>query len=383
MKIRIFILLMWAVLCVETSLHFVSAQEPELDLQTLIAGIKHFDGVILSGKGTFLLNGRMVQGKKETYEFTFDGVTFEESQVRADFPAGPISTEIWDGERQWEIYRSQKLLFYVDISAEDYANLKKVPPKIPRIVKEQLKVHKINISDDFRIETDEGDPNSGIIIDNVTEHLHHIYYTEKKFGYYTTFPAYSLRPQCIISPQLDPRYWTTYAALVPNEYLMIPLWKLLETYEIETFQTETLNDKKTYRIRVKYPHSESLTLWVSPEQGFRLVKLQRITKLSNIEGGSIEKKWKYYLIERILHYKEYQSDLWFPEKVDQARYRLLTTNPQTRDKPILKWTLQVIKNEINTDVSASFQLDVPDDTLIYDYGSAKEHTFGELKNPKK
>ena len=114
---------------------------------------------------------------KETYELAFDGTTFEEAQIRVDFPKSAISTEIWDGERYWEIHRSKQLLFTVDISDEDYKNLKKAEPKLPLPVREQLKVHKINISDDFSIESEEKNGYSKIV-DNVTEHYYYIYYTE-------------------------------------------------------------------------------------------------------------------------------------------------------------------------------------------------------------
>ena len=376
MKKRNFVPLLLIGLCMAPLHTHIPAQETELDLQTLIAGIKHYDAAISSGKMEISFNGLHVEGRRETYGFTFAGVTFEEAQVRTDFSTGRIATEIWDGERHWEIYRSKKLLFLVDISAEDYKLLKKEKPKLPLPIKEQLKTHRISISDNFRIEPDERNAYF-IIIDNDTEDFHYIYYTEEQFGFYITQPEYGVRPKSIINAQLDPRYWMTYGKIVSNAYLMIPLWKLLETYEIETLQTETLNGKETYRIRVKYPHSESLTLWVSPKQGFRLVKLQRITKQSNTGEKSPQHKY-----ERLLHYKEYQPDVWFPEKIEQIRYSLLGTAPQKRDGPTVRQTLQVIKFETNADVSASFQLDVPNDTLIYDYGTAKERSFGELKNSK-
>lgn len=364
MKKRTFIPLLWVVLCIASSHTSVSAPESELDLQTLIAGIKHFDAAIPSGNGKFAYYGHLGGEKKQTYAFAFDGTTFEEAQVRVDFSTGSAltgfaSTEIWDGERHWEIRRSKKLLFYVDISLEDYENLNKAAPKLPLPVKEQLKTHKINISDDFRIEPDERNSYS-IIIDNVTEHFHYIYYTEKEFGFYTTYPEYGVRPRCRIDPHLDPRYWMTYGKVTPNEYLMIPLWKFLETHESEILQTEPLNDEETYRIRVKYPNEKSFILWISPKKGFRLVKLQRISK-------SLE-------MERVLHYREYQPGLWFPEKIEQTNYR--------KGKPFGKLTLQTIKFKINTDVSNRFQLDIPADTPVFDYSINKERPFSELKNPQ-
>ena len=165
---------------------------------------------------------------------------------------------------------------------------------------------------------------------------------------------------------------------------MMPLWKFIETHESKILQTETLNGQEIYRIQVKYPYAESLILWISPEKGFRLMKLQRIWKKQNDDPieGSLMKKGMYYLTEHVLQYKEYQPDLWFPEKIAAIIYPLLKTDPRKKGNPIMKNTLQTIEFKINADVSASFQLDVPDDTPIYDYGIGKEFPYSELKNPQ-
>lgn len=380
MRKRTFNPLLWIVLCVIVS-HTSTSSETELDLQTIIAGIKHYDAVIHSGKGKITYEGRMVQGKKETYWVTFDGVTLEEAQVRVDFPIGAISTEIWDGERHWEVRRAKKLLFRVNISAEDYKNLVKAKPKLPLSVKEQLKHHKISISDDYRFEPDETDVYY-MVIDNATGHFNYIRYTEDQLEFYSTVPVYGVHPYCIISPELDPRFWMTYGVMNSNAYLITPLWKLLETHESDIIETEKINGKDTYRIQVIYPYTDSFTVWISPEQGFRLVKLQIITKESNFIEENPDPEVVSYLTERILHYKEYKTDMWFPEKIEQTNYPLLATEPQRRGEYFLRTTLQVSKFKINEDVSASFQLDIPDDTPINDYGTATERSFGDLKIPR-
>ena len=378
---RTFIPLLWLLINVIAPHTSISASEAELDLQTIIAGIKHYDATIHSGIGNITFQGRMEQGKKETYKVTFDGVTYEEAQVRVDFPIGDISTEIWDGERHWEVRRAKKLLFQVNLSAEDYKNLKKAKPKLPLPVKEQLKTHKISISDDYRFEPDETDTYY-MVIDNATEHFYYIRYTEEQLEFYSTTPVYGVRPQCIISPELDPRFWMTYGVMNSNAYLITPLWKLLETHKSKILQTEKINGKDTYRIKVTYPYTESITLWISPEQGFRLVKLQKITKQSNFIEENPDPKVVSYLTERILHYKEYKPEMWFPEKIEQTNYPLLATEPQKRGEYLMKTTLQVSNFKINEDVTASFQLDIPEHTLINDYGTAKERTFRDLINPK-
>lgn len=388
MKKQTFILLIWIVLCAITLLTSISALETELDLKTIIAGIKHYDAAISSGKGTITFDGRWIQGRKETYELTFDGVSFEEAQVRVDFPIGTIATEIWDGERHWEVHRAKKLLFTVSLSAEDYDNFKNAKPKLTQSVKEQLKVHKISISDDHRFEPNDSrfefdnTEDNYILIDNPTGRFYYIYYTEDKIQFYGTVPRYAVRPECIISPELDPRFWMTDTTMNSNAYLITPLWKVLETHESEMLQTEKIDGKETYRIRVKDPHSESFTVWISPEQGFRLVKLQRITKESRLIQENPDPKVVSYLTELILHYKEYKPDMWFPEKIEESYYPLFAFEPQKRGKQILRQTLEVNKFKINIDVSDSFQLDVPDDTNIIDYGAAEERAFGDLKKQK-
>lgn len=89
-----------------------------------------------------------------------------------------------------------------------------------------------------------------------------------------------------------------------------------------------------------------------------------------------------YLTERIFHYKEYKPEIWFPEKIEEIYYPLFPFEPQKRGKHILRQTLEVNKFKINTDVYDSFQLDVPDDTNILDYGAAEERSFGDLKTVK-
>jgi len=378
MQKRIFISIIWIAVFLVTQHLSISAQVPELDLQTLIAGIKHFDAAAASGKGHIESYGRLGQ-MKETYQLAFDGATFEDAQVRVDFPTDFVETEIWDGERHWEVYRSKALLFVVDISAEDYEHLSEATPKLPSSVKAQLEVHNIDISDDFRIEPDKKSSYSKIV-DNATGQSHYVYYTEEQFGFYTTYPDYGVRPQCIIDAQLDPRYWMTYGKITPNAYLMLPLWKLIETYESEILQTEMLAGEETYRVRVKYPNTERLTLWISPEKGFRLVKLQRIKKIeADLGEGSLMKKGKHYLTERVVQYREYHPGVWFPEKIEQAIYPLQPVTPQKKGKRIWRTTLQITKFEVNIDVSGQFQLNVPEDTPVFDYGLAKERPFEELR----
>ena len=382
MKKVTFIPLLFVILCVATPCISVAALEFDLDLQTLIAGIKHFDAAVTSGKGEFVYNHLGTYEEKRTYAFAFDGTTFEEAQVRVDYHSNSIGsfvTEIYDGERQWEIYAVKANLFSVAISPADHKRLNNAKPELPPAVKQQFKAHGISFSDDFRIETVE-DSSYLKMIDNVTGHNYYIYYTEEYFSVYTPRLEYGVRPRCVIHAHLDPRYWMTCGKAIPNSYLMTPLWKVLETHESEILQTEMLNGEETYLVSVKYPRrTESLKLWISPEKGFRLVKLQEIFEAQGESERSSFEKGVHYLTERVLYYCEYLPGIWSPEKVEETIYPLLAADPQKKGDRIGKTTLQATTCELNTNVSGRFQLDVPEETPVYDYGLAKERPFRELK----
>jgi len=380
LKKQTFIPLLLLILCAPTPHTTVAAPEPDIDLQTLIAGIKHFDEAVTSGKGAFVYNHQLRGEDTRTYAFTFDGMTFEEAQLRVDYSTDKIVTEIWDGERQWEIYEAKEMLFSVDISPTDYERLNKPKPELPPPVKQQLKAHDIHISGDFRIQKGEEDSYAKLI-DNVTEHNYYIYYTEEYFSFYTIHLKYGVRPGCVIHAHLDPRYWMTFGKVTPSSYLMTPLWEVLENNESEILQTEMCNGEEMYLISVQHPKAKSLKLWISPEKGFRLVKLQNIFEVQEETPWMPFKKGVRYFKERILHYREYLPGVWFPEKVEETIHSLLVDDPKKKGDRIGKTTLQAITCELNIDVSAVFQLDVTEDTPVYDYGVGKLRPFRELKQP--
>ena len=388
MKTIIYIFLLLLILCIATHSISVAAPEHDLDLQTLIAGIKHFDTSVPSGKGEFVYEHKMGSYvEKRTYALTFDGTTYDEAQIRIKYHSNSAFdsclAEIYDGERQWDINKAKRELFSVDISLDDYKQLNKATPKLPKPVIQKLKTHDINISDDFRIQN-EGKNSYSKIIDNVTGHSHHIYYTEKYFLFYTSYKDYSVRPACVIHPPLDPRYWMTTGKSTSISYLMTPLWEVLETYESEILKTEMLNGQETYLVRVKHPKQKSLKLWISPEKGFRLVKMQNVFETVSAPGGSSPiKKGTHYLMERLLHYKEYLPGIWYPEKIERTIYPLLATDATKKGDPVGKTTLKTVKCELNIDVSGRFQLDVPEETMIYDYQIRKERPLREFKLPSK
>ncbi len=381
MKKRVFISRFLLMLFAATLHISVAVPEPDLDLPTLIAGIKHFDAAVISGKGEFVYEHKIGPDvEKQTYALTFDGTTFEEAQVRVDFSKGTDLTDICDGERHWKVVERKSPLFRVDITPADYELLNKGSPELPHPVKQKFKEIGINFSDDFRIETEEEGPFSKWI-DNITEDSYYIYPTEEYVWVYTPQIGYMVDSGCGIDPHLDPRYWMTYGLATPTSYLMTPLWRVLEKYESEILQIEMLNGEETYLVSVQAPRGQPLKLWICPEKGFRLVKLQTMFEHLSESDMLPFKKGVHYFKERVLHYREYQPGIWFPEKVEETLHPLVAEDPENREDLIGKTTLQSSGAfQLNLDVSSNeFQLDIPDETLIFDSVLGKGRPFRELK----
>ena len=384
MKKGVFISQFLILLCATTCHISVAVQAPDLDLPTLIAGIKHFDAAVLSGKGEIVYDRKMGSNEeKKTYVLTFDGTTFEDAQVRVDFSEGKdltkIFTDICDGERHWQVIERDTLLFDVEISPADYQLLNKAKPELPHAVKQKFKEVGIDGSDDFRIETEEGSPYSKWI-DNVTGEHYVISTTEEHVWVDIRGMGYVVDPGCGIDALLDPRYWMTSGKATPTSYLMTPLWRVLEKYESEILKTEMLNGDETYLVSVKVPRGAPLKFWICPEKGFRLVKSQTMFE-HLVESDMIPlKKGVHYLRERVLLYREYQPGIWFPEKIVETFHALVAEDPENRADLIGNTTLQLSGAfQLNLDVSNEFQLDVPAETPIYDSVLDKLRPFRELK----
>lgn len=358
-------------------------KEHDLDLQTLIAGIKNFDAATKTAMGEFVFNHKIADfTQKIEYTFAFSGTTYEEVQARVDYRRGGrlAKSEIYDGERHWEIYDNKKPLFIVDVSADDMKLLRKPNPQFPKIVKQVFKEHEIKVSDNLKIEEDK-ESEFFRIIDKTMDHIFFVFQSENSLEVLMHEQTYGVRPIPIIDPQLDPRCWTTYGPLRPFSYLMTPLSKMIEKYESEIIGTEVLNGNKTYIIKVKHPITESLKLWICPEIGFRLVKLKQTSIAKDEVGAGPFKNGALYITDRDLSYKEYLPGIWFPEKIVETIHHSIDGSPDKKGDMIGKTTLQTIKCKLNTDVSSLFQLDIPNDTLVLDYAIRKHRKFSELKKP--
>lgn len=362
----------------------VAVPAPDLDLRTLIAGIKHFDAAVTSGSGEIVYDRQMGSTKeKKTYVLTFDGTTFEDAQVRVDVSKvtglTQIFTDICDGERHWQVVERNTPLFDVEISPADSQRLNTAKPELPHAVKQKFKEVGVNVSGDFRIETEEGSPHSKWI-DNVTGDSYIIHATEERVWVDIPGIGYTVGPGCRINALLDPRYWMTSGKATPTSYLMTPLWRVLEKYESEILKTELINGDETYLVRVKVPRGAPLKFWICPEKGFRLVKSQTMFE-HLIESDMIPlKKGVHYLTERVLHYREYQPGIWFPEKIEETFHALVAEDPENRADIIGNTTLQLSGAfQLNLDVSTEFQLEVPAETPIYDSVLDKLRPFRELR----
>ena len=167
-----------------------------------------------------------------------------------------------------------------------------------------------------------------------------------------------------ILSDLDPRYWLTYPGEGESAYLTEPLWELLEKHESKLLGSELLNGEETSVIRLNLP-KQSLKLWISHDQGFRLVQLERAFIAKPAESmhftvGNI------YVETRKIDHHEYLPDVWFPKKIERYYTPLTDPAPQGKDQVILKKTVVHTQQcRLNTDVAALLRLDLPPDTPVF------------------
>ena len=81
----------------------------EIDMKTVIAGIKYYDSLIESGRGDCILEKNfhlLPNSTKAEYLFVFDGIGENRKMKVMYQQGGPKKnmTQFFDGEKQWEIY---------------------------------------------------------------------------------------------------------------------------------------------------------------------------------------------------------------------------------------------------------------------------------------
>ncbi len=348
-----------------------------LDLETIITKIKHYDSAVTSVTGDFVMerSGSFGPGKAE-YTLTFDG-----EKVLVEQEEGHLLVGFYDGERTWEARQDMRLLFEHEIVPD--ADI-----KTPETIRQIFKEHGIDLADDVRI-VDDDDPQSFTLIENETDQRYNFWLEGETtlFVYDLNHLEYGVRPQWgTISSDNDPRFWLTFCPASNNSYLSEPLWHLLEKHESEIIGNEILNGEKTSVVRLNIGDSkvpaDSYKLWISHEKGFRLVKSEKSYTIDNRSAGLGFKAGVTYITSREIAYHEYLPDVWFPKRIESSIAPETSPEQEEKGEPVLKTVLLTKQCRLNTDVTELLDLGLPLDTFIFDYGTGKPSTVGDVLNPE-
>ena len=387
------------------------------DLETIIAGMKHHDGLVTSATGDFVIE-RYKRGSTEfekiEYALTFEG---EKVQVQVDWGWGPSFdekifslgeavtsrvgrafpiAEIYDAEGHWEIYARKESLLSIEIARDDQRRLIEV-------IRQAFRQQGIELADDVRV-TARSHPDSFTLIENETNktylvlwvgetslkvynlHPEHLEYVEA----YDSQLQYGARHKWWTLCELDPRYWLTYPTIPVNTYLTEPMWQLLKKYESKRLGTETLNGEQTSVVQLKLPSVrgteaaphlpyQTLKIWISHEKGFRVVKWERTFTEMSGEVWSLFKTGVTYMETLEFDYHEYLPGICFPQKIERSFAPVIAADPRHEWHPprkgdvIQKSVLLAKHCQLNTDVAEAFhRLDMSPETPAY--GSLKTGT---------
>ena len=348
-----------------------------LDLETIITKIKHYDNAVTSVTGDFVMERNSSFGPSKTeYTLTFDG-----EKVLVEQEEGHLLVGFYDGERTWEARQDMRLLFEHEIVPD--ADI-----KTPETIRQIFKEHGIDLADDVRI-VDDDDPQSFTLIENETDQRYNFGLEGETtlFVYDLNHLEYGVRPQWgTISSDNDPRFWLTFCLASNNSYLSEPLWHLLEKHESEIIGNEILNGEKTSVVRLNIGDSkvpaDSYKLWISHEKGFRLVKSEKAYTIDNRSAGGDFKAGVTYITSREIAYHEYLPDVWFPKRIESSIAPETSPEQEEKGEPVLKTVLLTKQCRLNTDVTELLDLGLPLDTFIFDYGTGKPSTVGDVLNPE-
>ena len=385
------------------------------DLETIIAGMKHHDGLVTSATGDFVIERYKHGGaefEKIEYALTFEGEkvqievdrgwgpAFEEKIFSLDEEVAPLVAcafpvaEIYDAERHWEIYAQKEHLLTVEIARDDGRRLIEV-------IRQTFRQQGINLADDVRIAA-RSHPNSFTLVDSETNKTYLVLWVGE-----TTLKVYDLHPEHpeyveVYNTQLqggarhkwwtlcelDPRYWLTYPTIPINTYLTEPMGQLLKKYESKRLGTETLNGERTSVVQLKLPSVrgrkasphlpyQTLKIWISHEKGFRVVKWERV--FTEVDAWGRFKTGVTYMETLEFDYHEYLPGIYFPQKIERSFAPMITADPRREGHPprkgdvILKSALLAKHCQLNTDVAKVFhRLNVAPETPAY--GSLKTGT---------
>ena len=369
-----------------------------LDLDTIIAKIKHYDNAVTSVTGDFIIERhrnyeisgtpippgnlsieRNIEPRVEKNEYK---LTFEGEKVRVDWEQGLRPIVLWDGEQHWEVVPPtlNNLLFKVEIAPNEEST---VLEKIQQVFKQVG----IEIADNVRIVTGVL-PNSFRIIGNDKSYFV-LFVGKTTVEVYDRNVGYAVRPHWFIRPDdADPRWWFTFPSDGDNTYLSQPLWQLLEKYESELIGSEVLNGEKTTVIRLKKPartigdrkiRAQHFKLWISHDKGFRLVKSEETYTSEDPEEWSPFKFGVSYINTRKIEYHEYLPDVWFPKRIERSTVPKSSSKKQNGESVLFKDVFITKNCQLNTDVSKLLRLDISADTTVHDYGVSHSRTVGDLE----
>jgi hypothetical protein len=262
-----------------------------IDLKTLIAGVKHGDSLLKSGKGNLTIQPKITEfGKKllnlqgaeeSSNEFLF---AYEGKKVYCEIYTGAFRNYIcvFDGEKQVEINR------------------------------------------------------------------------------YTTPPGIGVRGEFTsFEPRSDLHYW----GMIFNKQ---PIGEYLENNAIAIFGKEFINKTLCYVIQAKCPGIETVKFWIAPSKGYRVLKREYNTSYA----GGIPAT-----VTMIIEYEKSKNDMWFPKSGTDTTIAL---NKATGKKELVfKYSLTVKNFELNVDVSDLFKLNIPSDTMVWDYRTESNRSAGE------
>ena len=353
-----------------------------LDLEMLITKMQQYDNAVTSVTGDFVFERHQDQGiGKNEYTLMFDG-----EKVQMEQAEGWPIIGYWDGERSWEGAKNKRMIFEFEIA----------PGKAKtdlEAIRQAFKHNAIDLADDVRL-IDGDEPESFTLVENKTGTEYFFWLEgETTLLVYDYHLEYSVRPQWLIPASYDPRFWLTFSNNAStNTYLSEPLWQLLEQHESKIIGSEVLNGEKTSVIRLNIPAwstedfkmpAESYKLWISHDNGFRLVKSERAFTVENPTEWSSYKAGVTYISTRKIEHHEYLPDVWFPKRIESITVPKASPEQQQDAADFVYKNVLLTKEcRINTDVTAFLSLRLPPDTPVFDYGEGQQSFVENVLNPK-
>jgi hypothetical protein len=193
-----------------------------------------------------------------------------------------------------------------------------------------------------------------------------VYLSEKYAGVKKGGMSVGVRGERMMDLRYDPRHWGLYKTEKPLGGGK-PLGEYLEEKAIKVVGQEHINRLLCYVVRVG-PRK----FWIAPEQGFRVLKSQYETS-APIPKPPFKELPVVFTVETV--YQELKNGIWFPKSSVKSSF--LLDKKTGKQNLLVRDFLTVKAIEVNGDVSNQFQLNIPPDTLIWDYRSSSERTAAE------